>query len=164
MRREESVSNWSYFQQFGPFLVLLQSLERRPTGQHLKRQYSHCPDIPQGAAIPALRVFGRQVLHRPHHLLTGDLSLPGIVPMCVSEITELDRSLHGCSCTLAIMTFSILTSACTMPRLCRYCRPFSSCLVTSRTYFSLKTVNRCFRAQRESSAYSSSKLRCVSLA
>ena len=82
----------NYLDQFEPFLIFFEVLERVLPGPHFKTKNSNGPDVPQRPCIEALDVLWRQVLQG-----ADDVSRLNIFSMSefgsISKITELDSTL-----------------------------------------------------------------------
>lgn len=82
----------NYFDEFEPFLIFLEVLERVLPGPHFKTENSYGPDVPQRPCIEALDILWRQVLQG-----ADDVSRLNIFSVgefgCISKITELDSTL-----------------------------------------------------------------------
>ena len=132
----ESIYIMGYFDEFCPFIALLQAIKWMLSHQHFKSQDAHSPDIPSMPAINSLNILRRQIFKRTHNRLKLFLIDPIISffllfrEMREPKITQFDGSLYTLRVTFAIMIFSSLTSACTMFFWCRYLSASRSCLST----------------------------------
>lgn len=131
--------------------------------RHLIDKHSDRPYVSVSPTIDALSIFWWKVLHCSIYWLIFILMVVRSMLVSQSEITQFYSSLNIFLFTLAIITFSNLTSACTIPCWCMYFRACSNCLMTSIIYFSLKIPKRCLRANKESYANSMTILICVSV-
>lgn len=132
----DSICIMWYFDEFCPFIALLQPIKWMLSDQHFKSQDAHSPNIPSMPAINSLNILRRQIFKCTHNRLKLFLIDPIIYffmlfrEMRESKIAKFDGSLYSLQVTFAIMIFSSLTSACTMFFWCRYLSARRSCLTT----------------------------------
>lgn len=79
MCSDHSYYLFSYFDQFRPFFILLETIKRVLSDHHFKGQNSNSPDVSRRPTIHPLSILRRQILQGAYDLFVCRLVFVGLV-------------------------------------------------------------------------------------